>query len=159
MSTLIPRRTRFSTIPRLVPLSDIETMQDRLDRMWGRIPGVLAEETAEWLPAVDLEEKENEFLLTAELPGMSEKDVKVDVEGNTLTLRGEKQTEREEKNEKEGRWHLVERAWGSFERSFTLPSTVDSQKIEAEFKNGLLTVHLPKRATSTARRVPIHGNK
>jgi HSP20 family protein len=88
---------------------------------------------------------------------MSEKDVTVDVEGNTLTLKGEKKTEREEKKEKNGRWHLVERAWGSFERSFTLPSSVDPQKIKADFENGLLTVHLPKRETSTARRVPISG--
>jgi HSP20 family protein len=157
MSTLIPWRARLSMIPRLAPWSDIDTLQDRLDRIRGRIPGVFPEETTEWLPAVDLEEKDEEFLLTAEFPGMNEKDVTVDVEGNTLTLKGEKKTEREEKKEKNGRWHLVERAWGSFERSFTLPSSVDTQKIKAEFKNGLLTVHLPKRETSTARRVPISG--
>ena len=87
MSTLIPWRTRFWMIPRRAPWSDIETLQDRLDRIWGRIPGVFPEETMEWLPAVDLEEKDDEFLLTAEFPGMSEKDVTVDVEGNTLTLR------------------------------------------------------------------------
>jgi HSP20 family protein len=153
MSTMIPWRTRFQ---RLAPWSDFESLQDRLDRIWGRVPGVFPEETMEWLPAVDLQEKDDEFLLTAEFPGMDEKDVAVDVEGNTLTLKGEKKTEREEKK-KNGRWHLVERAWGSFERSLTLPISVDSQRIKAEFKNGLLTVHLPKRETSTARRVPISG--
>ena len=158
MSTMIPWRTRFSPLSRLAPWSDIENLQDRVDRLMGR-KGLFSEELAEWSPAIDLEEKEKEFVMTGEFPGMTEKDITVDVEQNTLTLKGEKRSEREEKNEKNGRWHLIERSWGSFERSFTLPSGVDAPKIKAEFTNGVLTIHLPKREASTARRIPINGSK
>jgi HSP20 family protein len=76
-----------------------------------------------------------------------------------LTLKGEKKSEREEKKEKNGRWHLIERSYGSFLRSFTLPATVDPAKIDAKFENGVLVVHMPKRKESSARQVPIAGKK
>ena len=92
-------------------------------------------------PAIDLAEKEKEFEITAELPGLDDKNVEIKVANNTLTIRGEKT---EEKEEKEKDYHLSERRYGSFQRSFTLPDGVDADKIEASFAKGVLTVRLPK---------------
>ena len=157
MATLTTRKNRLAPLARLTPWADIEAFQDRIEKLMGRLPGLHGDEAEmTWLPAIDVEEKEDEFVMTAELPGMTEKDVTVDVEQNTLTIKGEKKTEREETKEENGRWHLVERSWGSFERSLTLPGNVDGGKVEAGFQNGLLTIHLPKREPSDARRVPIN---
>jgi HSP20 family protein len=92
-------------------------------------------------PAVDIAEDDTSFKLTAELPGMSEKDIEVAVSGDMLTIKGEKrqETEKTEKN-----YHLTERAWGTFQRSFMLPTGVDRDKIAAEFAKGVLTLTLPK---------------
>jgi HSP20 family protein len=92
-------------------------------------------------PAIDLAEKEKEFEITAELPGIDEKNVEIKVANSTLTIKGEKT---EEKEEKEKDYHLSERRYGSFQRSFTLPDGVDADKIEASFAKGVLTVKLPK---------------
>jgi HSP20 family protein len=157
MSMLTTRRGPQAPLARLTPWADFEAFQDRIDRLMGRLPTLpSAESGLTWTPAIDVQEKEKEYLLTAELPGMTEKDVTVHVEQNTLTIKGEKKTEREETKEKDGRWHLIERSWGSFERSFTLPGSVDGGKVKAGFKNGLLTIHLPKREPSNGRRVPIN---
>jgi HSP20 family protein len=155
MSTLTPWRARLA--PRLAPWSSFDTLQDRIDRIFGRAgPDFLPEDPMAWVPAIDLEEKDEEFVMTAEFPGMSEKDVTVDIEQSTLTLKGEKKSERKEEK-KNGRWYLVERAWGAFERSFTLPSSVDPARVKAKMENGVLTIHMPKRASSAARRIPIGG--
>jgi HSP20 family protein len=141
---------------RLAPFAELEGLQNRLDRIFaGSLPGLVAEEPMEWLPAVDMKETEDEFVMTAELPGMTEKDVDIEVEQNVLTIKGEKKSEREEKNGKNGHWHIVERSYGSFARSFTLPPAVEAGKIAARFDAGVLTVHLPKRKESTARRIAI----
>jgi HSP20 family protein len=159
MSTLAPWRPRLSPFTRLSPWFDIDDLQQRLDRAFGRpFPG-LSEEPVEWLPAIDLKEAEDEFILSGEFPGMTEKDINVDIEQNTLTLRGEKKSEREEEKEDGGRWHLIERSYGSFRRSFTLPGSVDAAKIKAQFENGVLTVHMPKRKESSARHIAINGGK
>lgn len=94
-------------------------------------------------PAIDVAEKEKEFEITAELPGIDEKNVEIKVSNRTLTIRGEKN---EEKEEKEKDYCLSERRYGSFQRSFTLPESVDADKIEANFAKGVLTVKLPKSA-------------
>jgi HSP20 family protein len=156
MTTLSTRRTRPAPYTRLTPWADLEAFQDRIDRLMGRLPALPADEATSWTPAIDVQEKESEFVMAVELPGMTDKDVTVDVEQNTLTIRGEKKVEREETKESNGRWHLIERSWGSFERSFTLPSNVVASKVKAGFENGLLTIHLPKQAASTARRVKIN---
>jgi HSP20 family protein len=136
----------------------METLQERLARLAGAAPlGPVDEDLMAWAPAIDLEEAENEFVMTAELPGITDKDVTVSVEENTLVIRGEKKTEREERKGKNGRWHIAERSWGAFERSFTLPNNVDPSNIEAEFAEGVLTLHLPKRSVADARRIPISG--
>lgn len=156
MSTLIPWRSRYAS--RLSPWSDFDALQERVERMMGRaMPDFLSQDALPWAPVIDLEEKDEEFVMTAEFPGMTEKDVTVDVEQNTLTLKGEKKSERKEKGDN-GRWHIVERSWGAFERSFTLPGTVDAAGIKAGMENGVLTVHMPKRASSAARRIPIGGS-
>lgn len=108
--------------------------------------------TVEWSPAIELIEKDDEFLLTAEVPGLSPENVDIDVEEDVLTIRGEK---KEEWEEKKPRYHIWERSYGKFQRSFTLPRSVDPEKIEAEFKNGLLSVRLPKTMEAKARKVEI----
>jgi HSP20 family protein len=139
---------------------DLESLHERLDRMFrASFPTIAAEQPSEWLPSIDLKEDDNEFLLTGEFPGLTDKDVQVEVEGNVLTLKGEKKSEREEKQEKNGHWHLVERTYGSFQRSFSLPASVEASRIDAKFENGVLTVHMPKRKEATARQIPINGKK
>jgi HSP20 family protein len=145
---------------RISPWQELETLQERLDRIFGGSwPTLTNGDAGEWTPAVDFKETDKEFVLTAELPGMAEKDVDVQIEQNVLTIKGEKRTEREEKQEKDGHYHLVERSYGFFQRAFTLPPAVDAAKIQADFANGVLTVHLPKRHESTARRIAVGSKK
>jgi HSP20 family protein len=106
-----------------------------------------------WAPAVDIFETENELVLKADLPDINEKDLDVRVENNMLTVRGERKFEK--KVEKES-YLRVERAYGSFSRSFSLPNTVNTEAINAEYKNGVLTVELPKRAESKPKQVKVN---
>lgn len=99
-------------------------------------------------PRIDVTETDKAFNLTAELPGVEEKDVDVSLSGNVLTIKGEKKSEYEEKDEKKN-YHRVERSYGSFQRSLTLPEEVDQAKIDASFKNGVLTIEIPKTAEKT----------
>jgi HSP20 family protein len=105
-----------------------------------------------WTPVVDIIENDGELRLTAELPGMKREDVHIEVNEGMLTLRGEK---REQKEEKNGNARLVERTYGAFERSFTLPRSVEAAKIAADFADGVLTVHMPKTAKAAGRKVEI----
>ncbi len=109
-------------------------------------------ETSAWKPAVELVDMNEEYLLTAELPGIDPADVDVTVEENILTLRGLK---KEEHEEKEAKYHVFERVYGAFERSFTLPPSIDVEKIRAEFKNGVVKIHMPKTAKATGRRIEV----
>lgn len=105
--------------------------------------------TGSFNPRVNVDETDKEVSVTAELPGLDEKDVSVELDENILTIRGEKKDEREE----QGRdWHRVERSYGSFHRSIALPATPDAAKVKAEFKKGILTVSLPKRKEDQGRR-------
>ena len=108
-----------------------------------------------WAPAVDIYETENELVLKADLPDMNEEDLDIRVENNMLTVRGERKFET---TVKEDKYLRVERSYGAFSRSFSLPSTVDTEKIKAEYKNGVLTVELPKRAESKPKQVKINVN-
>jgi HSP20 family protein len=96
---------------------------------------------ADWTPSVDIGENEKEYIVKAELPEVKKEDIKVNVDDGTLCISGERKVEKEEKGTK---FHRVERAYGRFERSFTLPDETDSDKITSEYKDGILTVHLPK---------------
>jgi HSP20 family protein len=107
-----------------------------------------------WTPAVNVEETKEELKLTAELPGMDIDDIEIEVENNLLSLRGEKREEEELENRK---FHVWERTYGSFERSFTLPRTVKSEEISAHFRDGILHVHMPKAPEAKSRKIAIKG--
>ena len=106
------------------------------------------------VPSIDVRETETEFVVEAELPGMDEKDVSVILNNGVLTLKGEKKSEREEKKDD---YHLTERSYGSFQRSFQVAKTIDADKVKAGFENGVLKVTLPKRpeAVKAEKRIPI----
>ena len=110
---------------------------------------------AQWAPLVDISEDDHEYLIKAELPGIEKDQVKVTVENGILLLAGERQSENEEKNRK---YHRVERSYGSFLRSFSLPDDADGTKIKAEFKNGVLKVHLPKSEDAKPKSIEIKVN-
>jgi len=138
------------------PFRDVVTLRERMNKLFEDMAASRGEEkdlaTSSWAPAVDIYETEGEVVLTAEIPGIEEKDIEIKVEDNSLTLRGERKFEKETK---EDNYHRIERAYGSFFRSFTLPSYVDQDKIEAEHENGILKVRMPKRAELKPRKVKI----
>lgn len=128
------------------PFRELEEMSDRLNRVFTR-PAVRTNgnkeqlTVADWMPIVDISETDAEYLIKAELPEVKKEDVKVTVENGVLTLQGERRQEREEKGKK---YHRVERSYGSFVRSFTLPESIDESGVKAEYKDGVLNLHLPK---------------
>jgi HSP20 family protein len=142
----------------ITPWRELDLFPDRMRRMFDPTLGEtffktpLWAEAEEWMPAVELVEEDGEYVLSAELPGMSKKDVDIFVDDNVLTLKGEKKTERKEE---EGRSFIHERRYGAFERSFTLPRNVDPEKIKAEFHDGIVEVHLPRGEESKARQIAI----
>jgi HSP20 family protein len=105
-----------------------------------------------WLPACDVIEDKDHLKIAVELPGVRPEDVKVSVENNALTIRGEKRQESEDKGQ---RWHRYERSYGAFERTFTLPSTVDAEKVQATVNDGVLTLLLPKSERAKPREIPV----
>ncbi|MBL9212038.1 MAG: Hsp20/alpha crystallin family protein [Opitutaceae bacterium] len=140
------------------PWKEMEQMQNRLASLWGadlaRTNGGKEEAlaVAEWNPRVDIVEDEKEILVKAELPEMKREDVKVAVDQGVLTVSGERKLEKEEKDKK---YHRIEREYGSFLRSFALPPTVVAEKVSAEFKDGMLRVHLPKNGKAGGKSVEI----
>jgi HSP20 family protein len=144
-------------ITRWDPFRELESVSDRLNRVFGRT-GLLSEQTGEslgvgdWSPAVDVSETAEEYLVKAEIPGVRKEDLKVSIEGGVLRIAGERKQEKEEKSK---RYHRVERFYGSFLRQFGLPEAVDEAKLNAEFKDGLLSVHLPKTAPTKPRAVEV----
>ena len=134
-------------ITRWNPQKEFEQMQNRFASLWNWEPFRIKDgekETltvSEWSPRVDIVEDEKEFLVKAELPDIKREDVKVTVDDGVLTISGERRQEKEEKNK---RYHRIEREYGSFLRSFTLPAATSGDKVAAEFKDGMLKVHLPK---------------
>ena len=128
------------TITKWEPIKDLITLQDRMNRLFdesmrGIRPGEEALNSALWSPAVDIYETENEVILKAELPEINQKDIDIQVENNILVLRGERRFEKEAKREN---FHRIERAYGAFARSFTLPAAIDQEKIRADYKDGIL---------------------
>jgi HSP20 family protein len=109
-----------------------------------------------WVPPVDVREDAKEIVLEIELPGIKPADVEVTAENGVLTVRGEKQSRSDESGD--GRYHVIERSYGSFTRSFQLPNGVDERQIEAEFADGLLAVHVPKAALAQPRRIEIRNS-
>jgi HSP20 family protein len=107
---------------------------------------------ARWAPSLDVVENDGAYVVTVELPGARREDIGIEVQENVLTIRGEKKSEREEKSEKR---HYVERSYGSFARSFTLPAKADPERIKASFKDGVLTVEIPKTAEQKPKVIDI----
>jgi HSP20 family protein len=144
----------MATIARFDPFRDLAVLQDRVNRLFGDAYGAREEGVlSNWVPAVDIFENEKkELVLKAELPDVKKDEVSVTVENNTLTLSGERKFEAEVKKDQ---YHRLERSFGTFSRSFSLPATVDSTKIAAEFKNGVLTIRLPFREEAKPRSVNI----
>jgi HSP20 family protein len=150
-------------IVRFEPFRDLVTFQDRLNRIFEDAfrgsRGASEEEWAlggSWAPSVDIYEQEGNLVLKAELPGIDPKDVDVRVENNVLTLQGERKLDSEVKRES---YHRVERSYGAFSRSFTLPTVVDTDKIKAEFKDGLLRLVLPKKEEAKPKQIAISIGK
>lgn len=138
------------------PLSwnHLDAFANRMNRIFGDTDFGNLTYASDWVPPVSVEERTDEILLTAELPGMTEDQVEISLENNVLTISGEKRDSREE-GEAGGKFHLVERTFGSFRRSFTLPRTVRAEGITAEFDNGLLNVRLPKADEALSRKIEV----
>lgn len=137
---------------------ELNEMQDRMTRLFGRpfgdampmpFSGEKQSEMLGWSPVVEIAEKDKEYIMKAELPGLTANDVKVDFEDGLLTISGEKKVEREENEEP--RYHLWERSYGSFRRAFTFPNDVIADDISAKFTDGVLTIHVPKAAEKAPR--------
>ncbi|HXP81866.1 MAG TPA: Hsp20/alpha crystallin family protein [Verrucomicrobiae bacterium] len=147
----------MATIARLEPFRGLSTLQDQFNRLFNESFRNHPEESAltTWAPAVDIYETPNELVVKADLPDVNEKDIDVRVENNLLTIRGERKFE---KSVSEENFLRVERTYGAFSRSFSLPNTVNAETIGAEYKNGVLTVTLPKREESKPRQVKVTVN-
>ncbi len=140
------------------PFRELENMRREMDRIWGNFFSETpmrrgeALEWGEWFPEFDLSETKNELIVKAEVPGINPKDVSISLVDNMLTIKGEKKQEKEEKEEN---YHLLERSYGSFTRSVRLPQEVQSDKITAAYKNGLLKVTLPKSEEAKTKEIKI----
>jgi len=147
-------------IVRWEPLRDLMTTQREFDRLFrGVFSPVLAEgevSTRTWAPPVDIYEDGDNLVLKAELPGVNPDDVEIRVEDNTLYLKGERKFEKEVK---EQNYHRVERSYGNFTRTFSLPNSVDSDKVTANFKDGILTLTMPKKEEAKPKTIKINVNK
>jgi HSP20 family protein len=148
--TLMPSRRPFENFQTLRRLNSV------LDEAFSNWPfqqesGSI---TSSWYPACDVFEDKDAVKIVAELPGVQPEDVKLSLENNLLTIRGEKKQEAEERSE---RVHRYERSYGTFERAFVLPSTVDGDKISAQYQNGILTILVPKAERARPREIPVQS--
>ena len=138
------------------PFREMVTLREKMNRLFeDAVVGQREEKdlvSSTWSPSVDIFETENEIVLTAELPGIEDKDIEIKLDDNTLTLKGERQLEKETQEEN---YHRIERSYGSFYRSFTLPNYVDQDKIKAEHEHGVLKVFIPKKLESKPRSVKV----
>ena len=145
------------TLVRWDPFRELEDMSYRLNRMFSRpaLPQANGKETmivADWVPSVDVSETDGEYQIKAEIPDVKKEDVKVTLEDGVLTIQGQRKQEKEDKDTK---YHRVERAYGSFVRSFTLPDLIDEQRVKAEFKNGVLNLQLPKSEKAKPKAIEV----
>ncbi len=135
--------------------SDVFSVQREMNRMFDSFfrgadeQGLL---NGSWLPAVDVAEDENEYVVNVELPGVNKDEVKITLEYNILTVRGEKKAEKETKDKN---YHRMERSYGSFQRSFTLPTSVKNDKIDAEYRDGILSITLPKEEEAKPKQIEV----
>ncbi|MBI5463368.1 MAG: Hsp20/alpha crystallin family protein [Ignavibacteriales bacterium] len=137
--------------------SDVFNVQREINRVFDHFfrGGSQWDESTElsmWTPSVDIAEQDDQFVVKVELPGVNKDDVKITLESNILTVRGEKKQEKEEKGKS---FHRVERSYSSFQRSFTLPTTVKSDKIDAGYRDGILTIVLPKADEAKPKQIEV----
>ena len=143
------------TVSRWEPYRDMLSIQNRLNRLIGDSVQAFSgpEGVGSWVPPVDVVEEPERLVFRAEIPGVAKEDIDIKLENGTLTLRGEKKMEREVEGETA---HRVERFYGSFTRSFALPTTIDADKIQARYKDGVLELVLPKADAAKPRRIAIN---
>jgi HSP20 family protein len=141
------------------PFRELEEMQNRWSSFFGlRLPFLRGPAEAEemtlttWTPRVDIAEDDKEYVISVELPGMKKEEVKVSVEDRVLSISGERKSEKEEKGKK---YHRIERTYGAFMRSFTIPEGASGEKLAADFRDGILKVHLPKEESAKAKAIEV----
>ena len=144
----------MNTLAKWNPLSELSEVQSRLSSLFGRLNMHTGGDTgfADWSPLVDVSENEKEFVIRAEVPDVKKEDVKVRVESGMLRITGERHLEKETKQHK---YHRIERAYGSFERSMSLPENCKPDEMTAEYKDGMLTLCLPKTAESAPKAIEV----
>ena len=147
----------MTVLTRWEPFREFATLQDRMNRLFHESYGPEGRDealtTSQFAPPVDVYEDEHNITLKVEVPGIDEKDIDVRVENNILTVHGERKFEKEEKEEN---FRRVERQYGSFTRTFTLPNTVDSEKISANYDKGILKIALPKKAEAKPKQIKVN---
>lgn len=145
MAGLVPWRGR----------SEVDRFRGEIDRMFDdfftRSP-FRSFERGDWMPAVDMSENEKEIVIHAEIPGMDAKDIDISLNGRVLTMKGERKQEQEDKDKN---YHRIERRYGSFSRSFELPADVDGNKVNAAYKDGVLTLNLPKTKEQSVKKIEV----
>ena len=148
----------MSTLMKWNPFRELDELQNRLGTFLGPFPSRSGNGNGEkltlpdWSPSVDITEDDKEYLIKADLPEVKKDDVKVVVENGVLSVSGERKTETEEKKKK---FHRIERSYGKFERTFTVPEDADASKIAADFKNGVLKVRLPKSPAAKPKTIEV----
>jgi HSP20 family protein len=147
----------MTVITRWDPFREFSTLQDRMNRLFRDSYGPEGREesltTSQFAPAVDVYEDEHQVTLKIEVPGVDEKDIDVQIENNVLTVHGERKFEKEEKEEN---FRRVERQYGSFTRTFTLPTTVDAENVQASYDKGVLKIALPKKAEAKPKQIKVN---
>jgi HSP20 family protein len=141
-------------IVRWDPFAEMQSMFAPLARSSGLMPRLSTEGdvTFEWSPSADISENEKEYLIRASLPGVKKEDIKVQMQEGMISIEGERRQEKEDKNEK---FHRIESVYGSFSRSFGLPDNVKAEAVKSEFKDGVLTVHIPKAEKEKAKQISV----
>jgi HSP20 family protein len=138
------------------PFRDLVTLREKMNRLFEEAYSSRGDEkdmiTSTWTPSVDIYEKEHELVLSAELPGIEDSDINIEIENNTLTLKGERKFTKEVNEEN---YHRIERAYGSFARSFSLPHYIEQENIAAEHENGILKITMPKKAESKPKKISV----
>ena len=139
---------------RFDPFRELEEMSTRLNKFFSQSAGRPSEVDgfADWAPAIDVQETDKEYLVKADLPEVQKGDIKVGIEDGVLTVQGERKQEKEEKNKK---FHRIERSYGKFVRRFTVPLGIDESKVSADFKEGVLHIRLPKSETTKPHAVDV----
>lgn len=148
----------MTLITRWDPFREMSTLQERMNRLFTDQLGAITHDealTGNFVPPVDVYEDENSIQVRLEVPGIDEKDIDIRLENNVLTVRGERKFEKEEKEEN---FHRIERRYGSFTRSFTLPATVNPEDVKADYEKGVLRIRLAKRAEAKPKQIKVNVN-